>query len=373
MVGTEGNAIKIPVIRVRQPIGDLYVGVLRGKDLYDIAKVDRLRLESLEIPKYAGFQRALVPQRVAAIRDYLRTPNSTLPNAIIMSLDSEHILNWQDFQDDATVTTLEIERVPEAATIIDGQHRAAALDAAPPELEVIVSIFVDLEMVEQAAIFAKINSTQKAVNPSIAFQLFGYAEGRSPQKTAHEIASTLDTTRGSPFYRMLRMLGTKDAWSAGTLSQSTFAKGIMRLYTRDYRSDENRLLRGEPPETYSGYPLREAFKKGDDGLILQVVWRFFFHVAQSWHDQWFDQSGESILTKTTGFNAFLEVLRSWLRLEGVESVLDDNLARARFDPIVQDFTHPNTRFIRMNYPAGHQGVVTLRDALLRELRLDEPT
>ncbi len=365
------DTIQIPVIEVRQNIGELYVGAMKAHDLYAIAKVDRIRLESMKIPKYAGFQRPLVQDRISAIRDYLDTPRCTFPNAIILSLDSEYIENWEDVQGGSNVSTLNVRREEGAAKIIDGQHRSAALDASQQGFEVIVSIFVDLEMGRSAEIFSKINSTQKAVNPSIAFQLFGYAEDRSPQRTAHEIAEIFNTTEGSPFYKRLRMLGTKDNWSmGGTLSQSTFCKELMRLYTRDPTRDENRLLRKEKLDTYSDYPFRDWFIESNDQKILETVWRFFVRIANTWPEQWWDKGGESNLTKTTGYAAFIQILRIWL-LNGSQAnqVLEDNGVEELFKRIKEKYESPQHRFVSKNYRAGNEGVVNLRDALVKDLKV----
>ena len=318
------STIVIPVIRAHQNIGDLYNGVMSAKDLFDIAEADRIRLKNLEVPKYAGYQRALVPDRVEAIRDYLTTPRSTFPNAIIISLDSEYINEWENIKNGFSEgSILTIRREIGAARIIDGQHRGAALDVAAEDFHVIVTIFVDLVTPKCAEIFAKINSTQKAVNPSIAFQLFGYAEDRSPQRTAHEIAQTLNTSDRSPFYKKLRMLGTKDHWAEGGLSQSTFCKEMMRLYVKNPEQDENRLLRGEELDSYPRYPLRSFFIERTDKKILEVMWKFFYHVATTWRDQWQDVDGDSVLTKTTGYAAFMRVLRQWLLGKRAQEVLAD--------------------------------------------------
>jgi len=361
--------IQISVVKVRQNIGDLFVGVMKARDLFAIAEADRIRLETLKIPQYAGYQRALVEERVNSIRDYLNTPRSTFPNAIILSLDSDYIDSWNDVGNGSDLSTLEIKRERGAVKIIDGQHRAAALDAIQDEFQVIVSFFVDLRTIQCAEIFAKINTTQKAVNPSIAFQLFGYLEERSPQRTAHEIAETLNTTNGSPFYKQLKMLGTKDSWSEGYLSQSTFCKELMSLYTRDPVRDENRLLRKETLEDYPGYPLRPCFKAGQDQKILETIWRFFLHVAQTWPDQWSDSTGRSILTKTTGYIAFLRVLKHWLLIPSAEDVREDRGVREAFNRIRDHYVSSDKIFIRDNYPSGNQGVIRLRDALIHDLHL----
>jgi DGQHR domain-containing protein len=347
----------------------MYVGIMRAGDLFNIAKVDRIRLESMKIPKYAGYQRALIEGRVDSIRDYLNTPGSTFPNAIIVSIDSDAIETWIDVDKSHHISILEVKIDNGAVTIIDGQHRCAALDNAPENFEVIVTFFIDLEMFKCAQVFAKINSTQKAVNPSIAFQLFGYAKDRSPQKTAHNIAEILNNKEGSPFFKKLLMLGSKDTWSEGTLSQSTFCKYLMSLYTRNPNHDENQLLRNEKLEMYNNYPLREFFIQKQDDKIMEIVWKFFYNVANTWKDQWHDESGKSILIKTTGYISFIEVLKKWLLSSQKDQIINNKDVDSILSNIKNKYEKSSTKFIRKNYPAGHQGVVKLRDSLLKNLNL----
>jgi DGQHR domain-containing protein len=366
---TKMPEIELVVLNVHQSIGTLYVAVMKGRDLYDVARSDRLRLEELKVPKYAGFQRALDPNRVAAIRDYLQTPRATFPNAIILSIDSDYVGEWRDLPDYPGVSRLTLNREEGAVTIIDGQHRAAALDVASEDVQVVVTFFLDLEMVRKAEVFAKINSTQKAVNPSIAFQLFGYAEDRSPQRTAHEIAQVLNSTEGSPFYKQLRMVGTKDAWALGRLSQSTFCKELMTLYTRNATEDEYRLLRNQSLNGYPGFPMREWFIKKKDKQVLETFWKFFYNIASTWPEQWADDAGQSILLKTTGYSAWVAVMKKWLLSDRGAQVRDDTGVREALATIAAAYQQPNTRFVRDNYPAGNQGKIKLRDALLASLEL----
>jgi len=287
-----------------------------------------------------------------------------------VSIDSDFITNWTDSAENPGVTRITIRREPGAISIIDGQHRAAALDAIEGDFHVIVTFFVDLEMIRKAEIFAKINSTQRAVNPSIAFQLFGYSEDRSPQRTAHEVAEVLNSSEGSPFFKQLRMLGKKDAWALGRLSQSTFCKELMTLYTRNASEDEHRLLRGDKPDDYAGYPMRSWFIEGQDKRILQTVWRFFVRVANTWPEQWAAGDGTSVLLKTTGYGAFMDVLKAWLVGPRASEVLQDAGVAEALGAIQAKYEEAPNRFVRDNYPAGNQGRITLRRALLEDLNLD---
>ncbi len=362
------NTININVLKTHQSEWNMYVGVISATDLYSIAEVDRVRLESLQVPKYAGYQRALDQSRVNSIRDYLKTPDCTFPNSVIVTIDSECIEKWDEMEG-GIISIIKISNEKGAIRIVDGQHRGAALDSAPKDFEVIITIFIDLDIVKCAQIFAKINSTQRAVNPSIAFQLFGYSDARSPQKTAHEIAEVLNTTQGSPFYKRLRMLGTKDDWSNGVLSQSTFCKHLMSLYTNSWEKDEYKILRGEKLDDISEYPLRKYFINGKDKEILQIIWKYFYIIAETWKDQWDITNEQSILFKTTGFASLIQVLKQWLLKE--EGKFDETLMKKSLASIKSNYESPNNIFIRNNYPAGHQGVVPLRNSLLKDLNLNE--
>jgi len=361
--------IKLPVIRIRQNDWDMYFGKINAADLYNSSTSDRIRLEELEIPKYAGFQRPLVESRVNEIKDFLSTPDANFPNSIIVTLDSESIVDWQEVKGHPDVGCIEVKPSDGAFTIIDGQHRTAALIAASPDFEVLVTIFVDLDIKKCAQIFAKINSTQKAVNPSIAFQLFGYSDKRSPQRTAHDIAVIMNVTDGSPFYKKIKMLGSRDEWANGNLSQSTFAKHLMRLYTTNPGRDENRLLRSQLMEDDQKIPLRSYFIKERDKDILKLVWNYFLQIAKTWPEQWDDTSGKSVLVKTTGFASFMEILLLWLRSEHKDELLKNKGIEERFKKCQAFFREDANNFIRENYPAGHQGVVKLREILKEEMRL----
>lgn len=64
------------------------------------------------------------------------------------------------------------------AAVIDGQHRLFAFAKADADkrldIQLICAVFLDLPKPLQAQLFATINSTQKAVDRSLTFELFGY-------------------------------------------------------------------------------------------------------------------------------------------------------------------------------------------------------
>lgn len=79
-----------------------------------------------------------------------------------------------------------IDDSPNAFSIIDGQHRLAGLgtmdDKYRENFEVIVSIYKDLKISEQAYLFSTINSQQTKVNPSLNYNLELESEITTPRK-----------------------------------------------------------------------------------------------------------------------------------------------------------------------------------------------
>jgi hypothetical protein len=65
----------------------------------------------------------------------------------------------------------------------------------------------------------------------------------------------------------------------------------------------------------------------------------------------------------------MEVLKKWLLSDRKEEVLNDTLVKEKFMRIKDKYENLSFRFIRENYPAGHQGVVKLRNNLLSDLEL----
>lgn len=72
-----------------------------------------------------------------------------------------------------------------------------------------VVLMFNLTMEEKAYVFSIINSTQTKVSMSLIYDLFDLSKTRSFQKTAHEIARSLNKMNNSPFFNRLKMLGKK--------------------------------------------------------------------------------------------------------------------------------------------------------------------
>ena len=70
------------------------------------------------------------------------------------------------------------------ARVLDGQHRIAGLSEYSGEnFDLDVTVFVGIDIAQQAQIFSTVNLEQTKVNKSLAYDLFALAASRSPQKS----------------------------------------------------------------------------------------------------------------------------------------------------------------------------------------------
>jgi DGQHR domain-containing protein len=185
---TDTQHIEISCLKVQQPIGTMYIGIIDSGDLEKITFADVRRLrdgsDNREVEDYIGIQRKLDARREKTLGKYVNLVDATFPNSIILSISSKHA------KYDESNGTLKIEYKDNIAKVLDGQHRIAGFQYYQGErgsFELIVTIYIDMELEDQAIVFATINKEQKNVSNSLVADLFAFAESRSPQKTAHNI------------------------------------------------------------------------------------------------------------------------------------------------------------------------------------------
>jgi len=301
--------IAFKCIEVTQPIGTFYVGVLDAKDLVDISWADVQRIERREVEEFLGIERPLSKDRVAELQKYVRTVDATFPTGIIIAVSSEDA----DYdQDSGTMTIAKADKV---AKIIDGQHRIAGLTGyANGAFQVNVTVFVDMDLEDQAMVFATINMKQTRVSKSLAYNLYEYATSPSPQKTCHDIAKLLNKREGSPFQDKIKILGRATAGKLGeTLTQAAFVEQVLKLISDDPDADRDLLKRGKSPkpatpEQARRLILRDIFLDRRDADIALCLWDYFLAVRRRWPQAWDSTERGVILSRTTGFVAFMRLL-----------------------------------------------------------------
>ena len=267
--------ISFPVIEVSQPIGNFYITSIPARVLLDTCYSDRLRAKKNADGSYdlVGNQRAQNPIRLKQIADYINSTEMAFPNSIILSanfrpeteeLERDESVRWKvEFEDsnnlENRVGRIIIPSEAKLVSIIDGQHRLFAFNKAQPEkldTSLICSIFLDLPKPFQAYLFATINSTQRPVNRSQTYELFGYniedepADSWGPEKLAVFIARKLNADPDSKLIKRIIIAAENDivlsrtqAKSSGfwMISMATVVDGIAGLISTNTVRDATRL------------------------------------------------------------------------------------------------------------------------------------
>jgi len=333
--------ISFTAIRVKQPMGDLLICNIDARTMVDISYSDVRRMEERDVEKYLGVQRPLDQSRVKEIKSYLMSPDASFPTGVVLAVDQKcaefdpntNTLHLKDFLPDADQAG-EHEPIPlgKVAKILDGQHRIAAFtiheknadkylfDETLSEInfEFNAVIFVGLDIDEQANIFATVNLAQTKVNKSLVYDLEGLSKSRSPFKTCHKIAVTLDSVDPiSPLYERIKRLGvkTKGREYSEPLTQAVFVEALMRLISPDPFSDRILYLKGKEPSKVEGndlkkFPLRNMFIEKKDQEIALIIYNYFSCIKELWPKAWEEKDKiGNILPRSNAFRAFMRFLK----------------------------------------------------------------
>ncbi|MEX2375887.1 MAG: DGQHR domain-containing protein [Dehalococcoidia bacterium] len=352
--------IRFSCAEVQQPLGTFYVGVIEAADLLAISYADVRRIDERDLEKYLGIQRPLARDRVNELRDYVGTVDAAFPTSVLLAVESQNV------EYNGETGEMRIRREESVAKIIDGQHRIAGLQGFEGTFQSIVTIFVDMDIEDQANVFATINLKQTKVNRSLAYDLFEFAKSRSPQKTAHNIARLLNFEPGSPLEGRIKLLGLASrAGSGETLTQALVVDELLRLITTNPMRDRDDLrrskrLQGVKKEEQHRLPFRDLFVQEQDAVIARNVWNFFEAVDRRWPAAWRYVETGFILNRTTGFTAlmrFLGVL--YARLSPEREVVSSD----EFFQVLEGISIRDEEFNRDVFVPGSSGI----NALFRRL------
>lgn len=359
---TQEAVIRFPCMTVTQPIGTFYVGVMDAQDLVSISWSDVQRIERRDVEVFLGIERPLSEERVGELEKYVRTVDATFPTAIILAVSSD------DASFDDATQTMSLRRSDRVAKVIDGQHRIAGLRGyVNGAFQANVTMFVDIDLEDQAMMFATINLKQTQVSKSLAYNLYEYAKTRSPRKTAHDLAKFLNWRDGSPLHHRIKILGVATPGIRGeTLSQAAFVDSLVPLISNDPDTDWDWIKRGRPlqrvdPNNPGRLIFRNMFIDDDDARTTRIIWNYFVGVQRRWPVAWETTEPGMILTRTTGFAALMNVLPdAYLKAARVGDIPSSDQFFSLFSPSDlrdEDFTSDN-------FKPGSTG----RAALSRRLR-----
>lgn len=300
------STLKLEILKLQQSIGTIYVSKIKPNDLLAMSVVDRRRIE--ENDEILGIQRELKKDKVIQIQNYLSSVDATFPNSIIVNTQSNFVVN-------ETETELELKIDDNTFTIIDGQHRAEGFREIELEkFELLIAIFKDLKVDQQANIFSTINSQQTKVDPSLNLNLELNSKVYTPKKMMIEIAQSFNYDKDSPWYGNIKMLGSK---TRGIISLSAFVNPLLDITypEKDYYLIRNELMSNEKEfpsflnlnYKVDRYLFWELYKRKDINSVYKILYNYFNSLKVILEQDWLNN--KSLLNKTTGYNAIIKLFR----------------------------------------------------------------
>lgn len=396
--------LKLPALRLEQPVGVFYATSIPAAYLLDLCFTDKIRaVPSGDGYELKGSQRELVDRRLREIGRYINTREAAFPNSIILAanyssdsgaIETDEALRWRiEAVSSDECVSLVIPTDTRLAAIIDGQHRLFGFtraELARQEMPVLCSVFLDLPRPFQAYLFATINSTQKPVDRSQTYELFGYnvenepEDEWSPDKLAVFLARKLNTDPNSPFYNRILVsaendivLSRAEARASGRwmVSMATVVGGIARLISTSPKEDADLLRTAGGTDrqmlatkrSRDRSPLRALYLETRDKVLYFAVANFFSSVFSLAGPD--DQEAEraSFLTKTVGIQALFDVLR-----ELAASALEErDFSRDRFVAILQPLAETDFSYNGFQQASG-QGRSLIRRVILFAIGIEQP-
>ncbi|MED3995595.1 DGQHR domain-containing protein [Peribacillus frigoritolerans] len=348
--------ISYKFIEIDQPVGTIYMGKLKAKDIYSIS-YSRVRTEDDKF----GIQRTRNEDRIKDISTYCKDPDAIFPTPVILSGDSKYVNLVNDTID---INTGLLRKDNYKFSIVDGQHRLEGIHRSGYEdrFTLPIMILLDTTPEQDAYLFSIINGNQKPVSKSLVLDLFSLSSGRTVQKVCNYLVKQLNSDPDSSLYRMIKMLGVKSLEAPNaTVSQATIVRNLMKYFTKDVEKDNLATKFGEnleplDPDTYI---FREYLDNEEDEVIYKILFNYFNAIDEV-ENRLLDDKTISFLQKTIGYTTKIQLLRP-LYLKGLKNKsLTKGFFINEFEEIFKNYikTFPSKK-VYENYGSSDSGARNL--------------
>lgn len=340
------STVKLPYLKVSQPIGDLYIAKIDAKMLLKLSHSDIRIIESRE-GNSSGIQRELDKGRVKSIAQFLETVDATIPNNIILNINEQMIV-------DKGNSVMEVMYSEDTFTVLDGQHRLSGFEYTDTDFELIVTIFIDLTEAQKARIFNKINSTHKPVSKSHSFDLEAESDIEQPRKFVRFIVDTFNKAPNSPWYKMIKMTGKLDQFAQqGIIAQMAFAEPILEYMfpENEFELIRNNIIEGKELPEYNRdkYFLWPYFKGSKQKALYKILDNYYKAVKSTFEHQW--GNSNYILCKSVGYKAIMKLFKD-LYIRGFNM---GDLSQEYFEKALSPSKEFGAKMISTNYSSSSQG------------------
>lgn len=348
---------QLKYIKIQQPIGTFYFSKINAKLLGEIVNVTPRSADPTAI------QRDESKDRINEIAKYCSDPDATFPTPIIVSVYENA---------EVTIDNLHINIGDNViiGEVIDGQHRLKGIlkSNLAESFELPLVLLFNLTEEEKAYVFSIINSKQTKVSMSLIYDLFALSRYRSPQKTSHEIARTLNKSKESPFFNRLKMLGNKEEHQEyATLSQGTFVKHFIDLLSKDPDEDLRKSKSNLPLAETPDLPLRQHFINNEDEVILKIILNLFSALKETFLELW-ENPTKNILWKSTGYVAIIKSFNELYVLGDIQNDLSKDFFLTCFKKFKARLGEQNLELTSNDFPSNAQQQARLSKLLIESLK-----
>lgn len=294
------EVLELPAIRIRQGDEFIYAFGVDGKIIPSFAAVSKAHRdgETLE-----GYQRPEVISHIRAIRRYLESEGSLLPNAIVLAFDTRVSFKpsaGEQAVDYATTGTLRIPIASgtrsKAGWLVDGQQRTAAIRESRLDCYPVAAVgFIAATPEQQRSQFILVNNT-KPLPKGLIHEMIPDTVGHLPPAYAR---------RRLPATIMVRLHVDADSPFRGRISMPTASEGNIK---------DTSVLRMIEASLYEGalYQYRDAETgDGDVESMLLHLKVFWDAVRETWPEAWLLAPRESRLTHGAGIRALGHLMDAW--------------------------------------------------------------
>ncbi len=394
------ETITLPVLKVRQPIGDFFIASIKAQDLVQISYRDvrKLVVDEGDFEKYLGIQRPISTKRINQIKTYITASDATFPTAVILAVD-EKCAEFEALDSSGNIGKLWLkpfispdgteENIPteRIAKVIDGQHRIAAFidekgnwclpfDERPFDIN--IAIFIGADVAEQANIFATVNLAQTKVNRSLVYDLTELARTPSPHKTCHNVAVALDSEKTSPLNERIKRLGTATPGRKNEpLTQAAFVEALLPFISKFPAQDRNQLLDGKrlkhaKPDELIETPFRNMFIDGKEVDIAEILFNYFTAIKEKWPKSWdaIDRTG-NLLPRSNAFKAFMKFLKEDVYLSAADHDFGRIPTSKTFSEYLKHAELTDENFTVENFAPGSGGQSKFLQMLRGEIGLQD--
>jgi len=346
--------MKIYLIKSSQPIGDFFIGKLSAEIIFKTTKIIRRKDKAEEEALNSDFiQRSENTSRIKSIAKFTTDPDAVFPTPIIISVDDASKYKLTNVDD--SLYSFEFDENSILGSILDGQHRILGIQSSNQmiEFELPVALMFNLTLSEKAYVFTTVNGTQTKVPSSLIYDLFGIVDGRSPQKTCHELARTFNSDQNSPFYDRLKMLGNKEG-ELQYLSQGTFVKYLLtHLISKNPQDDlieiKNNGLNSLKDD--QNKVLRHFFLANEDDKIYKILFNYFSAAKNIFAYEW-DHPENFVLTKAIGFGGLIRAFQSIYSYGIQQGSLEESFFEKLFLKVKHSFDNKQISFSSKHFKSG---------------------